>query len=125
MSKINESTEASASVLETYDKLCEVYLSTNSSEEEKTVKLVEFNKLKAAAVFEADPDKLEAIKEIYHAYIDATSELANKSSELKVSNDNDTGFIDDVRIAGKFNDRDIADYVLREELDEKTDVDHQ
>ena len=125
MSKINESTEASASVLETYDKLCEVYLSTNSSEEEKTVKLVEFNKLKAAAVFEADPDKLEAIKEIYHAYIDATSELANKSSELKVSNDNDTGFIDDVRIAGKFNDRDVADYVLREELDEKTDVDHQ
>lgn len=125
MSKINESTEASASVLETYDKLCEVYLSTNSSEEEKTVKLVEFNKLKAAAALETDPDKLEAIKEIYHAYIDATSELANKSSELKVSNDNDTGFIDDVRIAGKFNDRDVADYVLREELDEKTDVDHQ
>lgn len=125
MSKINESTEASASVLETYDKLCEVYISNNSSEEEKTVKLVEFNKLKAAAVFEADPDKLEAIKEIYHAYIDATSELANKSSELKVSNDNDTGFIDDVRIAGKLNDRDVADYVLREELDEKTDLDHQ
>ena len=42
-----------------------------------------------------------------------------------MSNDNDTGFIDDVRIAGKFNDRDVADYVLREELDEKTDVDHQ
>ena len=125
MSKINESTEASASVLETYDKLCEVYISNNSSEEEKTVKLVEFNKLKAAAALETDPDKLEAIKEIYHAYIDATSELANKSSELKVSNDNDTGFIDDVRIAGKFNDRDVADYVLREELDEKTDVDHQ
>ena len=75
MAIINESTEATASVLEEYDKLWEEYLATNPSDEEKTTKLAEFNQLKTAAVLEADPDKKQYTSALNDAYLEASSAM--------------------------------------------------
>ena len=56
--------------------------------------------------------------------MESSFEIANSIAELNDMTDHETGFYGDVRIQGKLNDRTVSDYVLREELDEKADVDH-
>ena len=73
-----------------------------------------------------DEQKAQKESEIYalnNDYMDRSYMIAKDIDALKNEEKVETGFIGDVYIDGKLNNRAVEDYVLREELDDKADVD--